>query len=228
MMKNYRYLLLLVAVLICGACDKYNYTDSLQGLGKRVEDMEASAKKLNDAIDALNQIVVAIENEGYVTKVEKSADGTYKITFNDGKTVTLRNGTDGVNGEDKPLLVGAAKGEDGRYYWIVNGQVLRDKDGNPVPAGAIDGSDGKDGVDGKDGADGENGKVIGSYTIPTFRINPVTRTWEISNDGGKTWENTGVAADGKDDMFLNVEISSDRKSITFILRDGRRFTVPLQ
>jgi len=43
MMKNYRYLLLLVAVLICGACDKYNYTDSLQGLGKRVEDLEATA-----------------------------------------------------------------------------------------------------------------------------------------------------------------------------------------
>jgi hypothetical protein len=63
------------------------------------------------------------------------------------------------------------------------------------------------------------------------RINPSTRNWELSNDGGKTWVDTGVYADGQDgsdDLFTGVRIVEGCKAIVFTLRDGRTFTVPIQ
>ena len=130
------------------------------------------------------------------------------------------------------MFIDVEKGKDGLYYWVINGKPMLDEDGNPVLAGAIDGKNGKDGKDGIDGTNGKDGKSIGEQAtyVPQVRINPSTRNWEVSNDGGKTWVDTGVYADGqdgKDDIFLNVEISNDRKSVTFILRDGRTYTVPL-
>ena len=236
MRKNYRYIFLLIAALTIGACDKYNYTDSLQGLGKRVEWLEENAKKLNDQVEALNQIIIAIQSDGFVTSVKSLTDGTYQITFSNGKIVTLRNGKDGKDGKDgeeKAMLINVEKGKDGLYYWVINGKPLLDEDGNPVLAGAIDGKNGKDGKDGIDGTDGKDGKSIGEQAtyVPQMRINPSTRNWELSNDGGKTWVNTGVYADGKDgkdDLFIGVRIVEDGKAITFILGDGRTFTVPIQ
>jgi hypothetical protein len=66
-----------------------------------------------------------------------------------------------------------------------------------------DGKDGKDGVNGKDGKDGINGQngkddINLSLIIPITRINTITRYWEISTDGGITYRNTGILADGKD------------------------------
>ena len=233
MRKNYRYIFLLIAALTIGACDKYNYTDSLQGLGKRVEWLEENAKNLNNQVEALNQIIMAIQTEGFVTSVKSSADGTYQITFNNGNIVTLRNGKDGKDGKDgetKTLIIDVEQGEDGQYYWIINGKPLLDEDGNPVQAGAVDG---KDGRNGKDGIDGKDGKSIDeqSVYVPKMRINPETRYWELSYDGGKTWINTGVYADGQDgtdDLFTGVKVVEEGNAIIFTLRDGRSYTIPIQ
>ena len=235
MRKNYRYIFLLIAALTIGACDKYNYTDSLQGLGKRVEWLEENAKKLNDQVEALNQIIIAIQSDGFVTSVKSLTDGTYQITFSNGKIVTLRNGKDGKDGKDgeeKAMLINVEKGKDGLYYWVINGKPLLDEDGNPVLAGAIDGKDGKDGKNGIDGTNGKDGKSIGEQStyVPQMRINPITRNWELSNDGGRTWVDTGVYADGQDgqdDLFTGVRIEEGGKAIVFTLRDGRTFTVPI-
>lgn len=259
MRRNYRYVWLLSAALAFGACDKYNYTDSLQGIGGRVEKLEALELKLNDQLEALNEIVAAIETAGYVTSVKSSPDGSYVITFNNGHTVTLRQGKDGQDGKDgeqQSLDISVGKDKEGHYYWIVNGKPLTDEEGNRIQAGAIDGKDGRDGVDGVDGVDGKNGQngrngadgrdgIDGkdgkdgrdgksvaeqSLTIPQLRINSVTRHWEISYDNGASWTDTGTCADGKDgmdDLFIDVKIVDGGKAITFYLRDGRTFTVPI-
>jgi hypothetical protein len=36
-----------------------------------------------------------------------------------------------------------------------------------------------------------------SLPIPLTRINPITRYWEISTDGGTTYTSTGILADGQ-------------------------------
>ena len=241
MRKNYRYAWVLAAALSLGACDKYNYTDPLQGIGSRVERLEAMELRMNGQIEALKTVVAAIQSRGYVTSVKTSSDGTYQITFNDGHTVTLRPGRDGKDGRDgkeADLMISVEQDGDGTWYWVVNGERLTDENGAAVPVTAQDGRDGKngtdghDGVNGLDGKDGRDGKTLADQNliVPQVRINTTTRNWEISYDGGGTWLDTGICADGEDgqdDLFTDVKIVDGGKAITFYLRDGRTFTVPI-
>ena len=227
--------IVLIALMLIVSCEKYNYVDVLQGIGRRVEVLEGMELEVNEGLAALKKIIQAVEDNGYVTGVEKAADGGYRITFNDGETVTLsqgRDGKDGRDGEGALLDMGVQEGAGGIWYWTVNGKPVTDESGNLVQASAEDGRDGADGVDGRDG---RTASEVGAV-VPQVRINSVSRHWEISVDGGQTWSDTGSSADGKDgidgqngedDIFLKVDESLDGQSITFTLRDGRTFTVPI-
>ena len=227
--------IVLIALMLIVSCEKYNYVDALQGIGRRVEVLEGMELEVNEGLAALKKIIQAVEDNGYVTGVEKAAAGGYRITFNDGETVTLsqgRDGKDGRDGEGALLDMGVQEGAGGIWYWTVNGKPVTDESGNLVQASAEDGRDGADGVDGRDGRTASEAGVV----VPQVRINPVSRHWEISVDGGQTWSDTGSSADGKDgidgqngedDIFLKVDEAADGQSITFTLRDGRTFTVPI-
>lgn len=217
---------LLIAILAClmtMSCSKYEYSDELQKLGGRVENLEAMVLEANKQFEILHEIIMAIENNGYITDMIVGSDGQYYLTFNTGKTIVLRQGKDGKDGKDGQeidFLIDVKQGEDEIYYWTINGQWLLDEDGKRVPASAQDGKDGKDGK-----TMSETGAIA-----PRTRINTVNRHWEISTDGGKTWSDTGIVADGKDgedDIFKSVIPSADGKSITFIFRDGDSCTVSI-
>lgn len=208
---------LLLVLLVTASCK--DFTDDLQNLGGRVEVLEQKVLEANKQCEALNEIVKVIQTNGYVTKVQKNDDGTTTIRFNTGKEFTLRNGRVGANGKDATLMVSVAKGTDGEWYWTLNGEWMLDGQGNKIRAGA------KDGKDGADGADGKSAAEVGA-TIPLIRINPLTGNWEISTDGGATYKDTGVRANGKDgkssfdfNYFDKIEISPDGTYVTFYL-DG--------
>lgn len=57
---------------------------------------------------------------------------------------------------------------------------------------------------------------------PKIRINTNTKEWEISTDGGKTWELTGVYASGEGtgDTSLFSGVSQDDDYAYFTLKDG--------
>ena len=83
---------------------------------------------------------------------------------------------------------------------------------------------GRDGHDGRDGQDG---------IVPQMRIND-EGFWEVSTDGGLTWQNTGVQANGKDgepgraDIFGSVELSEDGTYLIVHLADGSEpFHLPI-
>jgi hypothetical protein len=217
---------LLIAILAClmtMSCSKYEYSDELQKLGGRVENLEAMVLEANKQFEILQEIITAIENNGYITDMIVGSDGQYYLTFNTGKTIVLRQGKDGKDGKDGQeidFLIDVKQGEDEIYYWTINGKWLLDEDGNRVPASARDGKDGKDGK-----TMSETGAIA-----PRTRINTLNRHWEISTDGGKTWSDTGIVADGKDgadDLFKSVIPSADGKSITFIFRNGDSCTVSI-
>ncbi|MBQ8989510.1 MAG: hypothetical protein IJ067_07450 [Prevotella sp.] len=221
---------LLLAAVAVVSCDKYNYTDDLQHLGLRVERLEQMVLETNQYVADLNTLVKVVEERGYVTRVVETGEGVHTITFSTGETVTVRNGRqgrDGQDGKDATFLINVAQDPvDGVFYWTMNGEWLLNGDGEKMRAGAVDGKDGKDGVDGKTASEG-------AAVVPQVRINSITRNWEVSIDGGQTWTDTGRSADGKDgkdgqdDLFLQIDESADGKSITFVLRDGRTFTVPV-
>ena len=181
-----------MATGISSCNDKYG--DDLRGLGRRVEILEDSLPKQNREILAIQTILETIKTNGFITKVVNNNDGTYTIRFNNDNEFTLRHGTNGNDGKDgsaADFVIGVDKGEDGIWYWTLNGQWIIDDNGNRMRAGGIDG---KDGVDGKNGKDDINL----SLPIPLTRINPITRYWEISTDGGTTYTSTGILADGQD------------------------------
>lgn len=230
-------LILTALVLLAGmwlvSCDKYYHADDLQQIGSRVETLEQKVLEANNALETLGEIITVIRQQGYVTKVTQNADGTTTITFSTDKTFTLRSGRQGVDGRDgreATLTLSVAQDpNDGQWYWTLDGEWLLTADGQRMRAGASDG---------RNGQDGKSASETGA-TVPQVRINVTTRHWEISTDGGNTWQDTGVLADGKDgknganglngqdDLFVNITIAADGKSITFILRDGRTFTVPI-
>ena len=252
------FLTLLMCLLVT-SCDKYEYTDKLQGLGTRVEILEDEILQINREIAALQTIIHTIEKNGYITDFIYNDDGTVTIKINDGRTFTIRNGKDGVDGKDGKEIddfrIGVAQ-DGGIWYWTLNGKWILDGDGNKMRASGLDGKDGRDGKDGEDGLDGRDGQdgknnPAHPAIVPQVRINTVTRHWEISTDGGQTWEDTGVYADGRDgkdgkdgedgldgkdgkdgkdgapDIFADIIVAPDGKSITFILTDGRSFSVPV-
>ena len=173
---------MLAAMVGCSYDDEAIWKE-IESVKDRVETLEESVIMTNEDIAALQTIVNALQKNVYVVGVITTADG-YVIEFSDGTKATIANGKDGANGTNAPVI-SVKQGEDGNYYWTVNGEWLL-VDGERVRA---------NGIDGEDGANGENGN---DAVAPQVRINDATKEWEISTDGGETWVSTGVVAEGKD------------------------------
>ncbi len=158
----------------------------IENVKDRVETLEESVIKTNEDIAALQTIVNALQKNLYVVSVTPTAEG-YTIVFSDGTTAEIKNGKDGANGANAPVI-SVKQDADGNYYWTMDGEWLL-VDGERVRA---------NGIDGEDGANGENGIDGEDAIAPQVRINDATKEWEISTDGGMTWVSTGVVAEGKD------------------------------
>ena len=175
----------LTAMVGCSYGDEALWIE-VEQIKDRVTTLEESVIKTNEDIVALQIIVEALQNNVYVVAVTTTADG-YVIEFSDGTKATIANGKDGANGTNAPVI-SVKQGEDGNYYWTVDGEWLL-VDGERVRANGIDGEDGVNGANGTNGVDA---------IAPQVRINDTTKEWEISTDGGQTWVSTGVVAEGKD------------------------------
>ena len=94
--------------------------------------------------------------------------------------------------------------EDGTYYWAYededgNTEFIFDDDGNKIP-------------------------VTGE--APQVRINE-DGYWEISSDGGKTWEDTGVKAEGGDGDSFFSDVYVEGGILYLVLADGTVIEVPM-
>lgn len=98
---------------------------------------------------------------------QNGADGKDGQNGADGKDG--QNGVDGKDGQDgsTPIIAVVYDEATGEYYWTLNGMIIRDKNGNPIPVTGPkgdkgdkgdNGSDGQNGADGKDGQNGADGK----------------------------------------------------------------------
>ena len=73
---------------------------------------------MKEQVNSLKTLVDALNGNKFITNYTESDDG-WSITFNDGKTITIR---DGEKGADAPVL-GIARFE-GVYYWTLGGAFL--------------------------------------------------------------------------------------------------------
>ena len=107
------------------------------------------------------------------------------------------DGADGSDGEDGSTpVIGLTKGEYGNWYWTLNGELMRDPNGDPIRA---NGEKGDDGDKGDDGAQGNPGTPAPTPKISlgsSLDSNAIIKTdngkkdndaWYLSVDDGATW-----------------------------------------
>ena len=193
---------------------------AVEGLDNRVELLEKAVDAANANIDALQKVIDAQKNNVTITEVKKTANG-YTIKFSNGETAEIVNGKDGQNGANGQNgitpEISVKKDADGIYYWTINGDWLLDGEGQKVKAQGVDGANGQDGQNGQNGADA---------VAPEVRINPETKEWEISVNGGIDWTSTGIRAEGQNgDSFFQSVDTTDPNFVVFTLADGTQFVV---
>ena len=196
MKKTFTFLMVALLGFALTGC-RQKIWDEIDKLDDRVTALEDAVKKTNKDISALQAIVDALQKNVYVTDVITTSEG-YTIQFSDGTSAVISNGQDGVNAP----VISVRQDTDGFYYWTLDGEWLI-VDGKKVRANGKDGVDGTNGINGKDAI------------TPQVRINEDTKEWEISTDGGLTWNPTGVIAEGKDGEDGSVIVGGDSEGSLF-------------
>ena len=171
----------------------------LEELRNRVAELERRVDALNADIGQLQKMVTQIQTGGYVTAVAKK-ESSYTISFNDGSTVLLNTESDG---QEVPC-VGVRKGDDGIYYWTLDGEWLLDSKGNKLA------------VSGQDVEAGQNA------VEPRLKLNG--NNWSVSYDGGKKWNRISTKATSGV-TFSSVD-SSNPDYVIIILSDGTELRLP--
>ena len=161
----------------------------VDGYEQRLSELESKVNNINESYKALT----AMLNGGVITSVEPFEDVTgtgYVITvqYAAGTPLTYKI-YNGVNGEtgDAPS-VELKQDEDGRYYWVINGEE---------PAAE---------------------RIYADMVTPQLHLDE-DGNFQISYDGGKTWEDIGVFS-GEVGSDITMEVEKDEKgnviAVTFI------------
>ena len=191
----------------------YDYSalqEQLKDHESRLKELERLTAQQNTNISSLQTIVTALQDKDYVTSVAPINEGDevvgYTITFSKSGAVTIYNGKDGY----VPLMGVKQDESDGQWYWTVDGEWLRDSDGDKVRASA---------EDGEDGAPGQPG------VTPTLKI--VDGYWYVSYDSGKTWEEETLGqATGDKGYTMFAEVTYDDEYLYITMADGQKLVLP--
>ena len=161
--------------------------ESIEDLDSRVKTLETLCTEMNSNINALAELVNALSGNDYIVSVTPIMEGGvevgYQIIMKSTKVINLyhgkdgkdgvdgtngTDGTDGTNGTDgkdgQTPVIGAQVGENGVYYWTLNGEFVTDAEGNKIP-----------------------------LTAAAPQVKVEDEKWYVSYDEGKTWLELGPA-----------------------------------
>lgn len=200
-MKKLITLLCTALVLSLSACQHDDIWDMMNDHEQRLEKLEEQCRELNSNIEAMQVILQAVKQNDYVTEVVKIVEGGvevgYSITFSKSGTITIFHGKEC----DAPII-GIKKDNDGSYYWTSNGEWLTDEEGNKISATVADSE--------------------GDYITPQFKV--IDGVWYVSYDNGSSWSNLSKQMNDKYSFFKSI--TQNESSVTFVLADGTKFTLP--
>ena len=107
MKRQLNLLILLISGILFFSCE---YDDSY--LKNEIDKIKTDLSELKKQTTAIQSLVDALNEGKVITKTEALEDGKgYKITFNNGETLEIRNG------DDAPVV--GVKEESGVYYWTI-------------------------------------------------------------------------------------------------------------
>ncbi len=155
MKKIFSYILPMFAALSFASCsDLSSLENRVDSLESRVEALEKGVNKINERVEAVQKLV-----EGGTVSNVVEKDGVYTITFADGKTITLNQGSVGV--ANPPVMT-----VDGEGYWMV--------DYGKGPEYVLSGN--------------QKIKAIGTDGVtPIFGVDAESY-WTVSYNGGQSYE----------------------------------------
>ena len=210
---------------------------------QRLSALEKWQDQVNQNIESLQQL---LNTTDYITSVTPLVEGGeevgYTITFLNSDPIVIYHGKQGDKGGDGHTpQISLTQGTDGNWYWTLDGELMLDKDNNPIRANGEDGQEGQPGQSGQSGASAPTpqiklGSTIDSGTIATDGGTLQPAAWYLSVDGGQTWYRTSgnkgdQGNDGdegptgpKGDSFFQGVTEHDGY-VEFTLSDGTSFTV---
>lgn len=206
------------SMVSCVNFDDSEIWDKLNEHEQRIKELEEVCGRLNANIDALQAVIIALQENDYVTGVTKICDDGveigYSLSFAKGGTVTIYHGQDGKDGQDgqdgedglnSPApKIGIRKAADGEYYWTADEEWLTDENGEKIPAVYNKSKDGK-------------------YITPMFRV--ADEGWYISFDDGNSWKFYGdLDSTGNGAIFTDIEIGDSYIILT--TNDGTVLEIP--
>ena len=136
----------LLAVPLLSGCQSLldKEIDSLQ---EQLDLLKKDVDSANQTIEAIRAVLTQMENGGRIdSTVQVSEDGRtgYDIIFNDGSRIRLWNGTDGETGEKgakgETPKISVRQGDDGLWYWTLDGEWLTDAAGTRIRVTGDDGA----------------------------------------------------------------------------------------
>lgn len=201
-------LILTAAITVLAAAGCNIFQEEIDVLKSDLNALQELVDRQNSDIAALQKIMQAINSHALVESVvpfeENGKEAGFVIRFSNGEEITIRHGKDGEDGYSP--VVSVAQHSDGKWYWTIDGEWLRDSDGAMVQAGA---EDGKDGI--------------------TPRLKIEEGMWYISYDDGETWKEAGQAQGDKGDtgedgtsLFKDVDYMTNANYVIFTLINGQQ------
>ncbi|KGN91921.1 PL29 family lyase N-terminal domain-containing protein [Porphyromonas canoris] len=193
MNRSIFFWLLPVFILFTACSDLSDLRKRLDEHEVRLKNLETLMTTTNSDIKAMKELLDAQNKKiGIVSYTELADKSGYELVMSDGSKIVIKNGS----------AVGVKTDTDGQLYWTLNGDFMRDADGNKIKASGI---------------------------APKLRVNG-NGLWEVSVDDGKTWQLV-LGADGKpvkatgQDLSEVLKITETDESV-IIEYNGHKFIIP--
>ena len=227
----------IASLLLAGCTDLTDLDNRVKDLEGRMTKVEGLVKSANESIATLQKLVDAQSKNKAIKDYRKLDDGTgYVLVMSDGEEIVVRSG--------KMPQISMIE-EDGILYWAIDGKIIHDAKGNPVPAKGPKGdpgAPGQPGEPGKPGAPGQPGEPgapgqpgepgapgqPGQPGItPQLRVD-ADGNWEVSLDNGTSWQSV-LDVNGQKvkarAATADLQITEDEESVT-IVYNGKTFVLP--
>lgn len=199
--------------------------NKLNNQEERLAALEKWQEATNNNITALQELISTTDHITSVSPILQGKDTIgYSIAFQNSDPISIYHGT--------TSQIGVSQGEDGNWYWTIDGEILKDSLGNPIFANGKDApapqmSTGQQLKDKQITTDAEGHAIV---TDAVYLSVDEGKTWyRVSGKKGDTGDTgatgpTGPTGSSGDSFFQNVTIKDDH--VLFTLKDGSTFKVP--
>ena len=185
-MKKFVTLLSLL-VLLCTACT--NWSTTLDGMQQQLNKLKGDASLMNSQAEAVTAIVNALHQNASATDITPIKEGSktvgFTLTFNAKDVVTVYNQPSAVTFTQK----------NGKYYWTVDGNILKDASGNEL-------------------------EIAGNAVTPQFKVDGSSIKYSL--DGGSQWLSAGDDLIASQPVSL---ITEDENNVYINLASGEKISI---